>query len=54
MDVMASPGPTPPTRSAWQIILEGLGQRLFKSAKIIDGYLGEERASSDRCGATGL
>lgn len=52
MDVVVSS--TPSTRSAWQIISEELGQRLFKSAKEVDDYLVVERASSDRCGATNL
>ena len=48
VDVVVSPVPMPSTRSAWQIISEGPGQRLFKSAKEVDDYLAEERASWDR------
>jgi hypothetical protein len=48
VDVVVSPTPTPSTRSAWQIISEGPGQRLFKTAKEVDDYLAEERASWDR------
>lgn len=48
VDVVVSPAPVPSTRSAWQIISEGPGQRLFKSAKEVDDYLAEERASWDR------
>ena len=48
VDVVVSPAPTPSTRSAWQIISEGPGHRLFKSAKEVDDYLAEERASWDR------
>ena len=48
VDVVISPAPSPSTRSAWQIISEGAGQRLFKSAKEVDNYLAEERASWDR------
>ena len=48
VDVVISPAPTPSARSAWQIISEGPGQRLFKSAKEVDDYLAEERASWDR------
>ena len=48
VDVVVSPAPTPSNRSAWQIISEGPGQRLFKSAKEADDYLAEERASWDR------
>ena len=48
VDVVVSPAPTPSTRSAWQIISEGPGQHLFKSAKEVDDYLAEERASWDR------
>ena len=48
VDVVVSPVPKPSTRSAWQIISEGPGQRLFKTAKEVDDYLAEERASWDR------
>ena len=48
VDVVVSPAPAPSTRSAWQIISEGPGQRLFKSAKEVDDYVVEERASWDR------
>ena len=48
VNVTISPAPTPSARSAWQVISEGPGQRLFKSAKEVDDYLSEERASWDR------
>ena len=48
VDVVISPAPTPSARSAWQIISAGPGQRLFKTAKEVDDYIAEERASWDR------
>ena len=48
VDVVISPAPTPSARSAWQIISEGPGQRLFETAKEVDDYIAEERASWDR------
>ena len=48
VDVVISPAPDPSARSAWQIISEGPGQRLFKTAKEVDDYLAEERASWER------
>ena len=48
VDVVVAPAPAPSTRSAWQIISEGPGQRLFQTAKEVDDYLAEERASWDR------
>ncbi len=48
VDVMITPMPAPSARSAWQIISEGPGQRLFKTAKEVDDYIAEERASWDR------
>ena len=48
VDVVISPSPAPTGRSAWQIISEGPGQRLFKTAKEVDDYIAEERASWDR------
>ncbi len=48
VDVVISPAPAPSARSAWQIISEGPGQRLFKTAKEVDQYIAEERASRDR------
>ena len=48
VDVTISPTPAPSARSAWQIISEGPGQRLFKTAKEVDDYIAEERASWDR------
>ena len=47
VDVVISPMPAPSTRSAWQIISEGPGHRLFKTAKEVDDYITEERASWD-------
>ena len=46
VDVIISPAPS--TRSAWEIISAGPGQRLFKTAKEVDDYIAEERASWDR------
>lgn len=48
VDVVVSPAPAPSSRSAWQIISEGPGQRLFKTAKEVDDYIAGERASWDR------
>ena len=48
VEVVISPVPTPSARSAWQIISEGPGQRLFKTAKEVDDYLAEEKASWER------
>ena len=48
VEVVISPVPAPPARSAWQIISEGPGQRLFKTAKEVDDYLAEEKASWER------
>ena len=45
VDVVISPAQEPSPRSVWQIISQGSGQRLFKSAKEVDGYLAEERES---------
>ena len=39
---------TPTHRSAWQIISEGPPARVFDSAREVDEYLAEERASWDR------
>ena len=48
VDVVVSPATAPSTRSAWQVISEAPGQQLFKTAKDVDDYLAEERASWDR------
>ena len=48
VDVVISPAPAPAARSAWQIISERPGRRLFKTAKEVDDYIAEERASWDR------
>ena len=48
VEVVISPAPAPPARSAWQIISEGPEQRLFKTAKEVDDYIAEERASWER------
>lgn len=48
VEVAISPAQTPSPRSAWQIISEGPGQRLFKTAKEVDDYLAEEKASWER------
>ena len=48
VDVVISSAPTPSARSAWQVISEAPGQILFKTAKEVDDYIKEERASWDR------
>ena len=48
VEVVVSPVQRPSARSGWQIISEGPGQRLFKTAKEVDDYLAEERASWER------
>ena len=48
VEVVISPAQAPSARSAWQIISEGPGQRLFKTAKEVDDYIAEERASWER------
>ena len=48
VDVVISPAPAASTRSAWQVISAGPGQRLFKSAEEVDRYIAEERASWER------
>ena len=48
VDVVISPTPTPSARSAWQVISEGPGHRLFKTAREVDDYIAQERASWDR------
>ena len=48
VDVVISPTPQPTGRSAWQVISEGPGQRLFKTAREVDDYIAEERASWNR------
>ena len=48
VDVVISPALAHSPRSAWQTISEGSGQRLFRSAKEVDDYLAEERASWER------
>ncbi len=48
VDVLISPAQPRSPRSAWQVISDGPGQRLFKSAKEVDDYLAEERASWER------
>ena len=48
VDVIISPAPATSARSAWQIISEEPGQRLFKTAEEVEDYIAEERASWDR------
>ncbi len=48
VDVTISPTPTASARSAWQVISEAPGQRLFKTAKDVDDYIADERASWSR------
>ena len=48
VDVVVHSAPTAPRRSAWQIINDGQRERLFETAKEVDDYIAEERASWDR------
>ena len=48
VDVVIHSEPATPRRSAWQIINDGPRERLFNTAKEVDDYLAEERASWDR------
>lgn len=44
VDVMISPVQERSSRSAWQVISQGQGHRLFTDAKQVDDYLAEERS----------
>lgn len=44
VDVMISPVQERSPRSAWQVISQGPGHRLFTDAKQVDDYLAEERS----------
>ncbi len=48
VEVVVSPAPTRKRRSAWQVISESPGHRLFKTGKEVDDYIREERASWDK------
>ncbi|MCY3567455.1 MAG: hypothetical protein OXH38_02415 [Chloroflexi bacterium] len=48
VEVIVHHEPVKPRRSAWEIINDGPRERLFKTAKEVDDYLAEERASWDR------
>ena len=48
VDVIVSQPSASERRSAWQVISEAPGQILFKSAKEVDDYLAEEKASWER------
>ena len=48
VDVVISPARAPSSRSAWQIISERAGHRLFTSGQEVDDYLAAERASWER------
>ena len=48
VDVVVTPSAPRARRSAVDILTEAPGQRLFKTAKEVDGYIKEERASWDR------
>ncbi len=48
VDVVVTPSAPTPKRSALDILAEAPGQRLFKTAKEVDDYIKEERASWDR------
>ena len=45
VDVTISPATMTSARFAWQIVSEASGQLLFKTAKEVDDYIVEERAS---------
>ena len=45
VEVIVSALPMLSARSAWQVISEGSGHRLFKTAKEVDDYIAEERES---------
>lgn len=44
VDVVVSPVQSRSARSAWRVISEGSGHRLFTDAKQVDDYLAEERS----------
>ena len=46
--IIVMPSTPTPRRSAIDILEEAPGQRLFKTAKEVDNYIEEERASWDR------
>ncbi len=48
VEVVVTPSVTMPRRSALDILAEAPGHRLFKTAKEVDDYIKEERASWDR------
>ena len=48
VEVVVTPTPTTPRRSAVDILADAPGQRLFKTAKEVDDYIREERESWDR------
>ena len=48
VDVVVTPSASPPRRSAVDILAEGPGQRLFKTAEDVDSYIQAERESWER------
>ena len=48
VDVVVTPSATPPRRSAVDILAEGPGQRLFKTAADVDSHIQAERESWER------
>ena len=48
VDVVVRHSPAPTPRSAVDVLAEAPGQLLFKTAKDVDDYIKEERASWDR------
>ena len=48
VDVVVTPSASPPRRSAVDILAEGPGQRLFKTAADVDSYIQTERESWER------
>ena len=48
VDVVVTPSAATPQRSAVDILAEGPGQRLFKTAADVDSYIQAERESWER------
>ena len=48
VDVVVTPSPPPPRRSAVDILAEAPGHLVFKTAEDVAAYLREERKSWDR------
>ena len=48
VDVVVTPSASPPRQSAVDILAEGPGQRVFKTAADVDSYIQAERESRER------